>query len=76
MIEILSRSVATNSHTDLAKIMGMAVRVPFPPQKSLDMPIERFFASLMLKTQSLILGDWHDVVDDNGIVFDDNMVHQ
>ena len=50
--------------------------VQYRPQKSLGMLIERFFASLMLKTQSLILGDWHDMVDDNGIVFDDNVVHQ
>jgi hypothetical protein len=31
---------------------------------------------LMLKTQSLILGDGHDMVDDNCIIFDDNVVHQ
>ena len=38
--------------------------------------IEQFLAMLMLKTQSLILGDGHDMVDDNRIIFDDNVVHQ
>jgi hypothetical protein len=29
----------------------------------------------MLKTQSPILSDWHDMVDDNRIVIDDYVIH-
>ena len=38
--------------------------------------VEQFLEMLMLKTQSLIPSDGHDMVDDNSIVFNNNVVHQ
>ena len=43
-----------------------------PPENDL----ERFVSMLTFTTQSLIIGDRHNMVDDNGIIFDDNVVHQ
>jgi hypothetical protein len=41
-----------------------------------QMDVGQFFDLLMLKTQSLILIDRHNMVNNNGIVFNDNAVHQ
>ena len=53
------------------------VRVPVGAQvlkdRSVD-DVERFLSLITFKTQSLILGDRHDIANDDGIIFDNNMI--
>ena len=58
-------------HSTAKQLTESAVGVHEPPEND----FERFLSMLMLKTQSPVLSDRHDVVDDNRIIFDDNVVH-